>query len=186
MPNSDLDFVARVRLGRRDDVEAFVGRARVIPGILISINARLGWPLRDHELEDVCQDTVARLWRKLSSFDGSSKLETWFYGVARFELLNAVRRKQRRRSDVSDAGDRVDESVTDLPSDSAERVHEALERLEPELARLVVLHHFEFCTLEQAAARVGVPVSTAKSRYYRAMERLGSLLRERRPAGERA
>ncbi len=179
MRQSDLELVQAARSGRPESVEDLLGRMRVVPRILMAINVRLGWPLDDHEVEDACQETISKLWRKLETFTGESTLETWFYGVARYELMNALRRKQRRApgSELSDEEpDRVEASPH---ADELERVRAALAQIEADDARIIVLHHYHSQSLEQAARIVGVPTSTAKSRYYRGMERLAALLRRR-------
>jgi RNA polymerase sigma-70 factor (ECF subfamily) len=178
---SDVELVSGAREHRRDATEQLLQRFGAVPRILMAINVRLGWPLNDHEVEDVCQDTIERLWRKLESFNGTSTLETWFYGVARFEFMNALRRKQRRALEPVDADLREAPDPPPPHRDEFERVHAALAQLIPDDARIVVLHHFDGQTLEQAARTAAIPVSTAKSRYYRGMERLTQLLRERSP-----
>ncbi len=176
---SDVELVSGARAHSREATELLLQRFSAVPRILMAINVRLGWPLNDHEVEDVCQDTVERLWRKLETFNGASTLETWFYGVARFEFMNALRRKQRRALEPVDADEREAPGSPPPHADEFERVHAALAQLAPDDARIVVLHHFDGQTLEQAARTAAVPVSTAKSRYYRGMERLTQLLRER-------
>lgn len=179
MPQSDLELVAAARAGGPEAVERLLRRLGVVPRVLMAINVRMGWPLTDHEIEDVCQDTVARLWRKLDTFSGVSTLETWFYGVARFEFMNALRRKQRRGTASDEPDERPDPNPAPAYDDDLERVRAALEQVSADDARIIVLHHYESRTLEQAAQLEGIPVSTAKSRYYRGMERLAVLLRAR-------
>lgn len=179
MRESDLELVQAARSGRPESVEALLGRMRVVPRLLMAINVRLGWPLDDHEVEDVCQESVSKLWRKLDTFNGESTLETWFYGVARYELMNALRRKQRRAQGVELNDQQPDGGEESPHQDELERVRAALAQVAAEDARIIVLHHYHSQSLEQAARTVGVPTSTAKSRYYRGMERLAALLRRR-------
>lgn len=179
MRESDLELVQAARSGGPESVEALLGRMRAVPRILMAINVRLGWPLDDHEVEDACQETVSKLWRKLETFTGESTLETWFYGVARYELMNALRRKQRRAPGLELSEEQAAHDEAGPHQDELERVRAALAQVAAEDARIIVLHHYHSQSLEQAARTVGVPTSTAKSRYYRGMERLAALLRRR-------
>jgi RNA polymerase sigma-70 factor (ECF subfamily) len=170
----DLELV-RLALGARPLAQArLIERMMCVPSILNALNARMGWPLSEDELADAAQNTATLVWRKLSTFNGTSLLETWFYGIARFEVLNTLRQKRLRTTDeivdetpsARDAGSEVD----------VERIRAALDRLEAEQAQIVRLHHFDELTLEQCAARLGISLSSAKRRYYRAVERLHAYL----------
>jgi RNA polymerase sigma-70 factor (ECF subfamily) len=70
------------------------------------------------------------------------------------------------------------------PSDAAEkgerrqRLHDALESLEPIDREVLVLRHFEELTNAEAAAVLGLKPTAASNRYVRALKRLEELLRE--------
>lgn len=172
----DGRLVDGARAGVRGDLEALLARLSIVPRILCVLNQRLGSPLRNDELEDVAQDTATRIWMKLDTFNATSTLETWFFGIARFELMNAARRLQRRRSE--EVGE-VTAPEDPLRHVDIERVRLALTRIDRDEARVVYLHHFEDLTLEQAARRLGIAASTAKGRYYRGIERLHAHLKGR-------
>jgi RNA polymerase sigma-70 factor (ECF subfamily) len=172
--------LARGALARHAaDVERFVVRMRVVPRLLAVLNVRLGWSLDEGELADVAQDTVELAWRKLERFDGQSSLETWLYGIARFELLNAIRSKQRRQARHAAFAAEVEHSSALNEALEIDSLRRALERLPADEARVVSLHYFDGLSLPDVAERTGAAVGTVKSRYYRALDRLRSLLRER-------
>jgi RNA polymerase sigma-70 factor (ECF subfamily) len=170
----DLDLVGSARGGDARALDVLIARMRQIARILAVLNVRLGAPLSADDLADVAQDTAARAWSKLEHFDGTSSLETWFCGIARRELMNALRRKRKHRSaaELEDAPE-PDARGADV---DAERLRLALDKLDDEDARMIALHHFEDLTLEQAAQRLGVPLSTAKRRYYRGLASLHRFL----------
>ena len=179
---ADLLLVRSARAGHAGDLERVLGRLRIVPRLLCALNSHLGCGLGREELEDVAQDTAARVWLKLETFNGTSSLETWFYGIARFELLNAARRVQRRAAQELEELPAPGDPLGDV---DVERVRAALERIDPDEARVIHLHHFEDRTLEQAAAHLGIAASTAKGRYYRGLERLHAFLGGRRKAEPR-
>lgn len=61
-------------------------------------------------------------------------------------------------------------------ADEGAEVRDAIARLDPDLAEIVQLVHWERLSLAEAAEVVGIPASTARGRYQRAKERLRSAL----------
>lgn len=160
----DLGLVQAAAKGDARAIEALITRMRTIARILAVLNLRLGSPLSADDLADVAQDTSVRAWRKLETFDGTAPLETWFCGIARRELMNALRRKRKHQG----TAELEDRAIPETRSEfDLERLRLALEKLDSEHARMIALHHFEGLTLDQAAARLGISLSTAKRRYYR-------------------
>jgi RNA polymerase sigma-70 factor (ECF subfamily) len=177
----DLELVRLALAARPADQQRLIERMMCVPGLLHALNARMGSPLSDDELADVGQSTATLVWRKLASFNGQSSLETWFYGIARFELMNALRHKRLRTSEeFVDENASAREEASDL---DVEGLRSALERLDAEQAEVVRLHHFEDLTLEQCGQRLGLSLSAAKRRYYRAVERLQAFLGGARGGG---
>jgi RNA polymerase sigma-70 factor (ECF subfamily) len=177
----DLDLAQRVLLNEDGAFARFVERMAVLPRILDVLNTRLGRPLNDHDLADLAQDTLILVWKKLPSFAGEATLETWVFGVARLELMNAVR-KIRRRTDVSRPLDteRLEAPVVERESKLDYAVlHEALARLDPLEADVIRLKHFDDMTFETIGARRNISVNTAKTRYYRGIRHLHDVLQTR-------
>ncbi len=72
--------------------------------------------------------------------------------------------------------DLLDRSTTAPPSDEGIEVRDAIARLDPDLAELVRLVHWERMSLAQAAELLGIPDSTARTRYARAKDELRAML----------
>lgn len=188
---------ARVRSADRELVRAALARdpravdelcerLRCVGRILVVLNVRAGRKLDDHDLADLVQDTLLLLWRKLETFGDESTLETWAYGVARYELLNALRRKRRNvvpLSEVEAAGRPETDESSDVRQD-ADALLAAIDALGAVDARLLRLKHLEELTFDEIGARLGMSVNTAKTRYYRALARLQLRWRARDPRGE--
>jgi RNA polymerase sigma-70 factor (ECF subfamily) len=170
----DLELVRLALRARPLEQARLIERMMCVPSILNAINARMGWPLSEDELADTAQNTATLVWRKLPTFNGTSLLETWFYGIARFEILNALRHKRLRTADPID--DEISSVREEDPDVDVERIRAALDRLEDEQAQIVRLHHFDDLTLDQCAAHLGISLSATKRRYYRAVERLHGYL----------
>ena len=128
-------------------------------------------PLDDHELDDVLQNVLLDLWRKLDRYDGRVPLAHWAYGFGVLEILTATERRRQRREQVGEVPDQL---APGMPEPRA--VTERLARLCGELAEtdqeILRMKHFEDRTFEDIAGRIGLPVNTVKARYYRALARL--------------
>ena len=182
LARADLELVDAILNKRADRLTAFVDRLACIPRILAARNRAMGRPLDQVDLDEVAQDALAIVWRKLPSFNGSARLETWIYRIADFELKNRVRRKayrEQRLAPVEALEHAAIEPDGTLGEDYSD-VHRALEDLEPELLAVVVGKHYDGLSFSELARRLGVPEGTAKFRYYQGVGRLKVLLRHRR------
>jgi RNA polymerase sigma-70 factor (ECF subfamily) len=175
----DLELARRVLANDDGAFAHFVDRMGVLPRILDVLNTRLGKPLNDHDLADLAQDTLIVVWSKLASFAGEATLETWVFGVARLELMNAVRKIRRRvlGAQPLDA-ERLTAPVHEIEARLDYGVlHQALAKLDPLEADVIRLKHFDDLTFETIGARRRISANTAKTRYYRGIRHLQDELR---------
>lgn len=129
---------------------------------------------------DLLGETMVVVWRRVDDLPiDPERARMWLFGIARTVLLNHAR-GQRRRWALADrircAGG---EGATAPPSDEGAEVRDAIDRLDPGSRELVRLVHWERMTLAQAAELLGVPDSTARTRYARAKDRLRAALEVR-------
>lgn len=129
-----------------------------------------------HLADDLAQDTMIRLCRRLDRYDGSGSVAGWTLKIARNLTLDEVRATERRTgreqramttAPTADPGSHValSEAIAALPISLAE----------PLLAAEVMgLRHAEI------AEALDIPVGTVKSRVHRARAQLHELLREDR------
>src|SRR5688500_13610490 len=103
--------------------------------------------------EDCAQDTFISASKALSRFRGESSVKTWLFGVAQ----NACRNYRRKhRNTVPLEGWHASEPSSGLIEASALR--EALLKLDPEVARLVILRETEGLTYQECADVFHIPV----------------------------
>ncbi|MDY0909485.1 sigma-70 family RNA polymerase sigma factor [Microbacterium sp. CFBP9034] len=126
---------------------------------------------------DLLGETMVIAWRRVGDLPRDpEQARMWLFGIARGTLLNHARGERRRWA----LSDRIrGHAATDAaapPADAGIEVRDAIGRLEPDLAELVRLVHWERLTLVQAADLLGIPDSTARSRYQRAKEQLRAAL----------
>jgi RNA polymerase sigma-70 factor, ECF subfamily len=137
--------------------------------------------------EDLFQETWIRVLERGHQYDGKHEFSTWLYAVARNLTLDYLRKK----SPVSlDGLMEEDEDHAPLePADTrplaweivaqheqAERISTALISIPAEYRETVVLRFQEGLALEQIATVTGAKLGTVKSRLYRGLNLLMSLL----------
>lgn len=127
------------------------------------------------EAEDAVGDALERAWRDADALRDPDLFQAWFDRI----LVNACRDRLRRRKTVTfvpiateDAHAAADPFR--LVDDRDETVR-AVATLPPDERIVVILHFWGDLTLEAAAAHLGWPIGTVKSRLHRALERLRTL-----------
>jgi RNA polymerase sigma factor (sigma-70 family) len=79
---------------------------------IITLLRKLG--IGPDELDDVTQEVMLSLWRRLDSYDKSrSKFRTWLAGVVRFSAMNARRKKNTRDRMISEDPVVINDRLTD-------------------------------------------------------------------------
>ncbi|UYV13575.1 MAG: RNA polymerase sigma factor [Phycisphaera sp.] len=163
---SDEALLSRfARSGARPALEELAGRHehRLLGLALGLCNGR------EDLAREAVQETWVRVIRHAGTFRGKSSFATWVYRIAVHRCRDvmakerAVARRARRASEGLPGGG----SATDL--DWARGVVGGLPQREREV---VLLCHMRGMTHEQAAAVLGIPPGTLKTRMTRAMKRL--------------
>lgn len=125
---------------------------------------------------DLLGETMVVAWRRVRDLPQEpEQARMWLFGVARRTVLNHARGARRRWTLV----DRIRASPSDRHAPAADEgaeVRDAIERLEPDLAELIRLVHWDRFSLVDAAAHLGIPASTARGRYQRAKVELRAAL----------
>jgi len=125
----------------------------------------LGVP--SHEAQDLCQEVMLTVHRKLPDFDGQS-LRGWLYGIC-VRVASDYRRSARvRREVVSEAP--PDQAVEASQGDALDRKRRltrllaALDQLDEGKRAAFVLHEIEELTLAEVAEALQTPIQTVYSR----------------------
>jgi RNA polymerase sigma-70 factor (ECF subfamily) len=129
--------------------------------------ARLGGP--GFDAEDAAQEVFMIVARKLDTFDGSSAMTTWLYGI----MLNVVRRA-RRKLRLKLLLERGGPSAEDeAPSLDRAEVNEAkkiayrvLDKMKSKHRDVFILSELEGLTCEEIAQAVGCKTETVWSRLH--------------------
>ena len=163
---------------------------RCVPRFLGARNARAGRPLGPEELADLAQEVFATVWRKLGDYRGEAPLEAWVYPFCLLQFMNHARKHTRRplAVEASELEENTPELSTEsgLESTDAAEIHLALDKLEKSERQIIELKHFDDLTFEEIAARLELSANTAKTRYYRGLTKLQSVLGPQFFPGERS
>ena len=146
------------------------------------------------DAQDLTQEVFIRMYRTLNSYDvGRGAFMTWITTLTRNLLVDHFRKTKNDRltdsldataSDHEDAmplGDRIPDGGP--PPDSGvqsretkETVHQALQKLSPELREAVILRDLHDMDYREIATVLRVPEGTVKSRINRGRAELARLL----------
>jgi RNA polymerase sigma-70 factor (ECF subfamily) len=129
------------------------------------------------EVDDLVQETYLRAIPSIPRYRGESSVRSWLLAIARNVCADHVRRRQRERRLVERIRERTVEPVSPEP----ELPMTSLEHLSEERREAFVLTQLLDLSYEDAAAVVGCPVGTIRSRVFRARQDLAATV-ERRAA----
>lgn len=129
--------------------------------------------------EDIVQETLVRAWLHPEAI-AQRPARPWLFAVARNLAVDAHRARRARPHEVGEAA----LAVVPAP-DEADRVLEswgvadALSALRPDHRRVLLETYYRGRSVDEAAATLGVPAGTVKSRTFYALRALRLALEER-------
>jgi len=172
---SDETLLLRVANADRDAFEILYHRyVRSILGLAQR-------KLRDRaQAEEVMQEAFTAIWRSAQSYRPErGSAGGWLYTVARNATVDRIRRNGRFEA-VSELPELVShESGPDElaeRSDSAWRVHRALEELNANEREVIELAYWSGLSQSEVASYLGQPLGTVKTRTRNALARLAEVL----------
>jgi RNA polymerase sigma-70 factor (ECF subfamily) len=129
--------------------------------------------------EDIVQETLLRAWQHPDAIAGRPA-RPWLFAVARNLAIDSYRARKARPQEVGET------ALELVPApDEAERaleswaVSDALSSLRPEHKRVLLETYYRGKSVNEAAATLGVPAGTVKSRTFYALRALRLALEER-------
>lgn len=149
---------------------------------------------RGEDAEDLTQEVFIKIYRTLKTYDVKrGAFTTWVASMTRNLLVDHFRKsKQERMTDSLDAsvtqeedGPSLHERLADSgagpqsrieQAEKQELIHQALQKLSPELREAVILRDLQDMDYREIAQILRVPEGTVKSRINRGRTELGRLL----------
>jgi len=133
------------------------------------------------DAQDVLQEVLLLIFRKLHTFRGDASMKTWVFRIASNRSIDFIR--QSRRQPTEELTETI--SSKESPLAFAQRQAEidalghALEQLPTEQRQVVVLKEINGLTFREIAEILQIPENTAKTRMYTSLKKLRGILAEK-------
>lgn len=170
----DAECVRRVQEGDTDSFEILVRRHE--KAVFNLIYRLLG---NYDDAAEIAQEVFLSAFKSIHQFRGEANFSTWLYRIG----LNHA--STRRKSLQSSQQRHIPLDGTEVIADAAvdpvknvehkeiqQRVQQALNNLDPEDARIILLRDLQDVPYEDVAEILDIPVGTVKSRLHRARQAL--------------
>ena len=123
------------------------------------------------EAEDATHDAFVQAWRKWETLRDHARFEPWFDRILVNTCRDRLRAPDRRATDIS-------AEIALTTGDPARRAEDrdvigtAIAALSPDHQVVVALRFYRDLTIDDIAARLGIPTGTVQSRLHYALKRL--------------
>ena len=134
-----------------------------------------------HSAEDVLQDVLLLITRKLSHVHSPKLYRPWVYRIATREAFRYLKHQRNRKAGALPDGDALLAPSSEHRPPVAEewsQLHDNIEKLTPNIRAVVILHYGEGLSIAATAEILGIPLGTAKSRLAYGLEVLRNQLRK--------
>lgn len=172
-----------VRSVLEGNAEAFGELVQAYQRLVGSIAWRYG--VRREEIEDVVSEVFIKVFRNLHRYHPDHPFSTWLYRLAANHVVDHGRRARRLGEPAELPAELADErpdNASDLESrERASLLRAALAEVGPRYREALFLVYIEGLPVQEAAATLGLPDGTVKSRLLRGREALRRILTRRHP-----
>ena len=134
------------------------------------------------EVEDLVQETLLAVHNQRHTYDPAQPLTPWVHAVARYKLVDLLRRRGRRDLPLEPLDDENEIFAASDPASSEARrdVAQLLQHL-PDRQRLPILHvKIEGQTVAETARLTGMSESAVKVGVHRGLKALAARIRKER------
>ncbi|MBL8067820.1 MAG: RNA polymerase sigma factor [Armatimonadetes bacterium] len=130
--------------------------------------------LRDaDEAADAIQEIFTLVYKNLGRFDRRSKFSTWLFRIAVNRSIQQARKLKYKKREA-EFDDRIESIPERVPptEDNDPRINEAMGQLHPNDRAILTLFYGDELSLQEIADSMGCSANAAKTRLFRARERL--------------
>jgi RNA polymerase sigma-70 factor (ECF subfamily) len=192
LPNAQAQRIREEAVRAREDrlkallVRGLAGDAEAYRTFLQDVSAHVRAFLRRHlaripdEVEDLVQETLLAIHNQRHTFDPGQPLSAWVHAIAKYKLIDALRRRARR--DVLTAS--LDDAqavlaATDAEPGAARRDLAQLLDTLPARQRLPIVYmKIEGLSVVETAQRTGMSEAAVKVAVHRGLKTLAAKIRE--------
>lgn len=135
----------------------------------------LGLGCAEADLDDACNDAFYVIWQKADSYDGSCRVSTWLFSIARYKAIDLLRKERRRAERHTET--EIDELPEIQLNDAArlelqQWLEVALAKLPEEQRVVVELAFLDGMSYQEIATLMNCPENTVKTRMFHARRKL--------------
>jgi RNA polymerase sigma factor (sigma-70 family) len=151
------------------DQQAFL--LLVEPLLPAAYRLAVGMLRSESDAEDAVQEAVLRAWQHFGRFRRGSDLRPWLFTIVANECRDQRRSRWWSVIRRSEAPDALVDTTSSVNTDSVD-LRRALYRLPHDQRLVLILRYYLDLSFEEVAQTLRVSTKAAKSRTYRAVERL--------------
>ncbi len=129
--------------------------------------------------QDVTQETFIKVYTHRKRIDPEKNIKTWIFTIATntaYDLLRSKKRKKEVRLDENETISSLEAYY--LPEGLISDVEKALEKINPEYKRSLLLFYQQGFQYEEIAEIVSMPINTVKTHISRGKQQLREILKE--------
>jgi RNA polymerase sigma-70 factor (ECF subfamily) len=126
--------------------------------------------------EDLLSELFIKLVEKIGSWDGGS-FDNWIFTIAGNLFKDHLRADYRRKKLVQEKAEqlKIEESAGDR-NDLDDKLQQALKRLEPEVAELIMMRFYADLSFKEMAERRNEPIGTTLCKMHRGLKKLRDIM----------
>jgi RNA polymerase sigma-70 factor (ECF subfamily) len=130
-----------------------------------------------HTAEDLLSDLFIKLVEKIGSWEGGS-FDNWVFTIAANLFKDYLRSDYRRKRLMQEKAQLVQtqETAVEPRNDMEERLQQALKRLEPEIAELIMMRFYADLSFKEMAEKRNEPIGTTLCKMHRGLKKLRELM----------
>lgn len=141
--------------------------------------------LGDHyEADEITQQTIIILYKKLETFRYDSALSTWIYRIVRNRTLNLIKLKKLKSfigldsDDVKNVSEKTDIIKNYEDRERIGKVKKILEKLPPRQREVFILRHFQDLSYDEIAKITKKSVGSLKASFHFATAKVEEYCKE--------
>ncbi len=130
------------------------------------------------DAEDLLQDSFARAYRFLDSFEPGTNSKAWVYRIMKNLFINFNRKKQAHPNYSLDSMQNEPFIREDQNTLRYFEVMKLIEKIKDEYRQVIILYHLEEHSLAEISKALNWPLGTVKSRLHRARKEFRKVISE--------
>lgn len=129
------------------------------------------------ESEDLYQEILLQVWSAKERFRGDSKFSTWLYKICLYTILTAKRKNEPKKTiSLEDTWYEPSTEEDHERNEQAERLYNAIKKLEP-IEKSMITMHLDGFSNPEIAEFFGITVNHCNVKLFRIREKLANILK---------